>query len=273
MAPMFPLVDHRPRRRGAPGRAADRAPRLHRGRRPGPDRRTGHRGAAPRGRRRAGSTTRAAQGDLGGAGPRRSGTSGSLPFAHNVQAATDRARRRRGWCRTTRPGPTRPAGSSARLKTACGHRAFRVDHIGSTAVARPGRQGRHRRSGDGRVAGGRRRTRRCAAGAGYPASRATSPPTCRTPTIRRCGRSDFTAPPIPGRPTNVHLRVDGWPNQQFALLFVDWLNGQSRCAARSTWRSSGRRSRRPDYAEAKEPWFVDAYRRAWAWADATGWRP
>ena len=27
----------------------------------------------------------------------------------------------------------------------------------------------------------------------------------------------------PGRPTNVHIRVDGWPNQQFALLFVDWL--------------------------------------------------
>ena len=28
-----------------------------------------------------------------------------------------------------------------------------------------------------------------------------------------------------------------------------------------------------DYAEAKEPWLVDAYRRAWAWADATGWQP
>jgi dephospho-CoA kinase len=28
-----------------------------------------------------------------------------------------------------------------------------------------------------------------------------------------------------------------------------------------------------DYADAKEPWFVDAYRRAWAWADETGWRP
>ncbi len=27
----------------------------------------------------------------------------------------------------------------------------------------------------------------------------------------------------PGRPANVHIRVNGWPNQQFALLFVDWL--------------------------------------------------
>jgi dephospho-CoA kinase len=29
----------------------------------------------------------------------------------------------------------------------------------------------------------------------------------------------------------------------------------------------------PDYAEAKEPWFLDAYRRARAWADATDWKP
>ena len=27
------------------------------------------------------------------------------------------------------------------------------------------------------------------------------------------------------------------------------------------------------YADAKEPWFLDAYRRAWEWADTTGWRP
>ena len=27
------------------------------------------------------------------------------------------------------------------------------------------------------------------------------------------------------------------------------------------------------YVNAKEPWFLDAYRRAWLWADSTGWRP
>jgi dephospho-CoA kinase len=27
------------------------------------------------------------------------------------------------------------------------------------------------------------------------------------------------------------------------------------------------------YANAKEPWFLDAYHRAWQWADSTGWRP
>jgi dephospho-CoA kinase len=29
----------------------------------------------------------------------------------------------------------------------------------------------------------------------------------------------------------------------------------------------------PDYVEAKEPWFLDAYGRALAWAEATGWGP
>jgi dephospho-CoA kinase len=29
----------------------------------------------------------------------------------------------------------------------------------------------------------------------------------------------------------------------------------------------------PDYAAAKEPWFADAYERAWEWAKTTDWRP
>ena len=40
---------------------------------------------------------------------------------------------------------------------------------------------------------------------------------------RRWWRKRIHASADPGRPTNVHIRVDGWPNQQFALLFVDWL--------------------------------------------------
>ena len=79
----------------------------------------------------------------------------------------------------------------------------------------------------------------------------------------------------PGRPTNVHLRVDGWPNQQFALLFVDWLaaNRDVRddyLAVKRAAQSGATNS--AHYAQAKEPWFSDAYRRAWEWADSTGWR-
>ena len=75
----------------------------------------------------------------------------------------------------------------------------------------------------------------------------------------------------------MHVRVAGWPGQQFALLFVDWLRANA--DARSDYLALKRRvadARPADggaYAEAKEPWFLDAYRRAWAWADATGWRP
>ena len=70
----------------------------------------------------------------------------------------------------------------------------------------------------------------------------------------------------------MHVRVDGWPNQQFALLFVDWLTKHP--VAQADYAAAKRAAEAsPEYAQAKEPWFLDAYRRAWDWADATGWRP
>ena len=81
----------------------------------------------------------------------------------------------------------------------------------------------------------------------------------------------------PGRPTNVHIRVDGRPNQQFALLFVDWLKANDGVrAGYLDVKRSAEDSGRGDivrYVTAKEPWFLDAYRRAWEWADTTGWKP
>jgi dephospho-CoA kinase len=81
----------------------------------------------------------------------------------------------------------------------------------------------------------------------------------------------------PGRPTNVHVRVDGWPNQQFALLFVDWLaaNPDVRADYLAVKREAEQRGGGDiaSYAAAKEPWYLEAYRRAWEWADSTGWRP
>ena len=71
-------------------------------------------------------------------------------------------------------------------------------------------------------------------------------------------------------------RVDGSPGQQFALLFPVWLaaNPDERVeylalkhdAMAAAPATSG------EYADAKEPWLAGAYRRAWAWADQTGWR-
>jgi dephospho-CoA kinase len=75
----------------------------------------------------------------------------------------------------------------------------------------------------------------------------------------------------PGRPANVHVRVNDWPNQQFALMFVDWLRANP--GVREDYLATKRAALSdPDYAEAKEPWFLDAYRRARAWADATDWK-
>ena len=170
-----------------------------------------------------------------------------------------------------------------RLKTACGHHALRVDHIGSTAV----------RGLDAKdvidvqitvrslpvadeIAPALRK-------AGYPRiediTRDTPKPDARSTVVRFDHSDDASlwhktihASADPGRPTHVHVRVDGWPNQQFALLFTDWLRQHPDVEA--DYLAAKRAAQdAPRYADAKEPWFLDAYRRAWAWADAVSWRP
>ena len=74
----------------------------------------------------------------------------------------------------------------------------------------------------------------------------------------------FHASADPGRPTHIHVRVDGSPNQRFALLFVDWLNANPGVRA--------------DYLTAKREggaaaWILDAYGRASSWAQGTDWSP
>ena len=210
-----------------------------------------------------------------------------VPFAHNLaQHEIVRAA-----ARVVPADPTWPDQARrivARLNTACGHKALRVDHIGSTAVP----------EFDAKDVIDIQVTVESLAAAdelvdtllaaGYP----------RIPHIgqdeaKRDARStvvdyDHSDDPAlwhkrihgsadPGRPTNVHIRVAGWPNQQFALLFVDWLaaNPQERTGYLAVKRAAEERAGGDSavYAEAKEPWFAEAYRRAWEWADFTGWRP
>ncbi|WP_343576203.1 dephospho-CoA kinase [Mycobacterium sp.] len=151
---------------------------------------------------------------------------------------------------------------TARLNTACGHRAIRIDHIGSTAV--PGRDANDVIDMQVTVASldAADELAEELSGAGYvrrPITRDESKPDARSTIAEFDHTGDESlwqkrihASADPGRPTSVHLRVDGWPNQQFALLFVDWLIANP---------------------AANEPRFSDAYREAWAWADASGWRP
>jgi dephospho-CoA kinase len=176
----------------------------------------------------------------------------------------------------------------ARIATACGAKALRVDHIGSTAV--PGLDAKDAIDiqvtvkslavADELVA--------LLLPAGYPRIQDITEDMAQADARSTVERYDHDGDPAfwhkrihgsadPGRPTYVHIRVEGWPNQQFALLFVDWLRANPDARAeylnvkRKAEAAAGEDIAR--YVAVKEPWFAVAYRRAWDWADAVGWRP
>lgn len=198
-----------------------------------------------------------------------------VPFAHNLGAREIA----RAPARLVPPDPAWPEQALRivnRLKTACGHRALRVDHVGSTAV--PGFEAKDVidvqitvESLD--VAD---ELAEPLLAAGYPRIERVTGDVPKTDDPALWSKR-IHASADPGRPTNVHLRVDGWPNQRFALLFVDWLAASP--DARADYLAVKREAERAAggdvsaYVAAKEPWFAEAYRRAWEWADATGWRP
>jgi dephospho-CoA kinase len=158
-----------------------------------------------------------------------------------------------------------------RIEMACGAKALRVDHIGSTAV--PGMAAKDVIDIQITVASldVADEINDALANIGYPRIEHITADTSHTddPAL---WRKRIHCAADPGMPANIHIRVDGSPGQQFALLFTDWLSAnpgvredylEAKCHALTA----------PDYAEAKEPWFLDAYRRAWEWAKTTGWRP
>ncbi|QZT54691.1 dephospho-CoA kinase [Mycolicibacterium austroafricanum] len=207
------------------------------------------------------------------------------PFARNLEAGTPA----KSEARLVPSDPSWPAQAQrilARLRTACGHRASRIDHIGSTAM--PGLDAKDVIDVQVTVASLEVADGLADAllGAGYvrtPVTTDISKPDPRS-TVAEFDHEGgdgwlkrLYCSADPGRPTNVHVRVDGRPGQQFALLFVAWLNANP--AVRAEYLDVKRRVAAQEhamtgaYAEAKEPWFLDAYRRAWEWADTTGWRP
>lgn len=213
------------------------------------------------------------------------------PFAHNLIT------------RQTVPSPTQLMKADptwpdqaqrilARLRTACGHRAVRVDHIGSTAVRWPeafeARDVIDVQVTVASLAVADELTDSLLR-AGYPAVETITADNGKPDARSTVAEFDHAADPElwrkrihasadPGRATNVHIRVQGWPNQQFALLFPAWLSAD--VAAQAEYLAIKRDAERAGidggieaYASVKEPWFDTAYRQAWAWADATGWRP
>jgi dephospho-CoA kinase len=158
-----------------------------------------------------------------------------------------------------------------RIQTACGSKAFRVDHIGSTAVERMDAKDVVDIQITVESLDAADELAEPLANAGYPRVEhiTTDTPHTDDPAL---WRKRLHCAADPGRAANVHIRVDGWPGQQFALLFTDWLKANP--GVREDYLKAKRHAlTEPHYAEAKEPWFLDAYRRAWKWADTTGWRP
>jgi dephospho-CoA kinase len=211
-----------------------------------------------------------------------------LPFAHNLDA-DEPAHSRPVLVPHDASWPDQARRIAARLNTACGHRAVRIDHIGSTAVA--GLDGKDVIDVQVTVASldAADGLAEALTSAGYvrmPVTADMSKPDARS-TVAEFDHTSSESlwhkrlhcSADPGRPTNVHVRVDGWPNQQFALLFVDWLAAnpdaqeQYLAVKREAERAGAPDDHIADYVAAKEPWFSDAYRHAWDWADASGWRP
>ena len=187
-----------------------------------------------------------------------------LPFAHNLATGTPAPES--GLLVAADPNwPDQAARILARLNTSCGHRAVRIDHIGSTAIA--GLDARDVIDVQITVASLEMADELADAlrQAGYPrVDSVTADVRFADATDSALWHKRFHASADPGRPTHVHIRVDGWPNQRFALLFVDWL------AANPGMRTEFVAAKR---SGTTQQWFADAHRRAWAWAESTGWSP
>jgi dephospho-CoA kinase len=210
-----------------------------------------------------------------------------VQFAHNLTQRTVV----RAAARVVPADPTWPDQARrivARLSTACGHKAVRVDHVGSTAVPEFDAKDVIDIQVTVESLDIADELADALLSAGYPCLPHIGADEAKGDARSTVADYDHSDDPAlwrkrihgsadPGRPTNVHIRVAGWPNQQFALLFVDWLaaNPQERAGYLAVKRAAEERAAGDSavYAEAKEPWFAEAYRRAWEWADFTGWRP
>ena len=187
-----------------------------------------------------------------------------VPFAHNVATGTPVADPQ-ALVAADPSWPAQAARIAARLNTACGHRAVRIDHVGSTAVA--GMDARDIIDMQVTVA-----SLDVAAEltdnllqAGYPVvGTITADPGDGSDTL---WPKRFHASADPGRPTHIHIRADGAPNQRFALLFVDWLT------ANASVRADYLAVKRGGDAAAVARWFSEGHPRAAAWAQATNWTP
>ncbi|WP_280267216.1 dephospho-CoA kinase [Nocardia wallacei] len=193
-----------------------------------------------------------------------------VPFERNLR---DRVRAPRGEVQLVGPDPTWSEQAQrliARLAVVCGAQARRIDHIGSTSV--PGLAAKDVLDiqitvADLAAADG---LREALEAAGFPRIDAytADDPKPGTDPAKWGKRVHVNADP--GRAANIHLRVDGWPNQQWALAFRDWLRADP--AAREEYLAVKRKAEAAAsgltgepaiqaYLDVKTPWFDEIYPR------------
>ncbi|MEG8177800.1 dephospho-CoA kinase [Nocardia terpenica] len=192
-----------------------------------------------------------------------------VPFEHNLRARTRATERPR----STSPGQEwEPAAQRliGRLAVVCGADARRIDHIGPTAV--PGLPARDVIDIQITVSDldAADALREPLEQAGFPRIEDFAPddPAPGADPGRWGKRVHGTADP--GRAATVHLRVDGWPNQCFALAFRDWLRADpgareeylavEKKAEAATAGLTGEAATQA-YLEVRNPWLAEVYPR------------
>ncbi|ATL26396.1 GrpB family protein [Streptomyces formicae] len=160
-----------------------------------------------------------------------------------------------------------------RLRPALGGLAVAVDHVGSTAV--PGLAAKDCVDVQVRVASlDEEQVVPRLAAIGF---RCRPEPWNRSEiSFGHPGRKLVFAPPVGARRCNVHLRVDGRSNAQYALLFRDYLRADR--VAREAWGAFKRRLARSvgtleEYGRIKAPATDALMAGAQLWAIQTDWSP
>ncbi|WP_394940914.1 dephospho-CoA kinase [Psychromicrobium sp. YIM B11713] len=205
-----------------------------------------------------------------------------LPFAANL--ARGARAQRNGPAMLFPADPSWPAQAQRlanRILAATGERGIGVDHIGSTAV--PGLEAKDVIDLQLRVRslGVADDLAPTLAAAGFPGLPDISRDTPKSfdPEPEHW-RKRFHANADPGRPVNLHVRVEGSAGANYALAFRDWLRADPKIRAeylaekRRVAAAHASDVSTAGYAEAKEPWFTEAAELALeAWKTRSGWQP
>lgn len=176
--------------------------------------------------------------------------------------------------------PLQAARLMARIQAAAGDRGIAVDHIGSTSV--PGLAAKDVIDLQLRVASldDADFLATALADAGFPRVAGNLQDTGHDFAGGRQGErweKRFHNTADPGRPVNLHVRVDGSPGALLALAFRDWLRADA--TARRAYESHKRLlafdhqgdSSTAGYAQAKEPWLAQMVPDLNGWIARTRW--